>query len=90
MLGLILGRRLGLGCDELRLWRFRAMGPNLGVSDFLPTGPLGDGMAMVRGLGATEPGGRSGADLGSRFGVVLTPEAGDGTVVRTAVSMRGT
>ena len=90
MLGLILGRKLGLACVELRLGRFRFEGPNLGVSDFLATGPLGEGMAMVRGLGAMEPALRSVFEAGliSRAGVMLADVAGDAGSVRMEVSMR--
>lgn len=79
MLGLILGRKLGLACVELRLGRFRLEGPSLGVSDFLPTGPLGEGMAMERGLGATELTLRSifGVGFISRPGVMLADVAGE-------------
>lgn len=81
MLGLILGRNCGLGCAELKLGRFRLLeGPSLGVSDFLAIGPLGDGIASDRGLGATELEGlATGADLGSSAGVALVDAAGVGT-----------
>ena len=63
----------------------------MGVSDFFATGPLGDGMASDLGLGAIEGGWfrfTTGADLGSRAGVVLVDAAGVGTAVGTAVSIR--
>ena len=95
MLGLIFGRRFGLGWDELRLCRFLPNGPSLGVSDFLPTGPLGEGIATVRGLGATELDVRSpkGVGLGSRAGATTDDVTGDRASVRTfrrEVSMRAT
>lgn len=92
MLGLIFGRNCGLGCAELKLGRLRLFaGPRLGVSDFLATGPLGDGMASDRGLGAIDGGWLRltiGADLGSRAGVALVDAAGVGTPAGTAVSIR--
>lgn len=75
---------------ELILGRFRLEGPSLGVSDFLATGPLGEGMAMERGLGATEPALRSvfGAGFISRTGVLLADGAGEAAPARIEVSMR--
>jgi hypothetical protein len=92
MLGLILGRKLGLACVELRLCRFLPIGPSLGVSDFFPTGPLGEGMAIVRGLGAMELAFRSraGADFGSIDGVILADVTGVADPDFMAVSMRAT
>lgn len=77
-----MGRICGLGCAELRLGRFLLDGPSLGVPDFLAIGPLGDGMATDRGLGAT------GADLGSNAGVALVDAAGVGTPEWIVVSIR--
>lgn len=90
MLGLIFGRRLGLAWVELKLCRFLAMGPSLGVSDFLAMGPLGEGMATVRGLGAIELEFRSTmeADLGSTDGVRLSEVRGVADPLEIVVSMR--
>lgn len=92
MLGLILGLKLGLACVELRLCRFLPIGPSLGVSDFFAIGPLGEGMAIVRGLGAMEVRFRSitGADLGSNDGVILAVVTGVAEPDFMAVSMRPT
>lgn len=85
ILGLILGRNGGLIC-ELRLCRLRDMPPPRD-SGFFATGPLGDGMATVRGLGATEdvPGARSTIDpeRGSIDGVTLADVAGLPTALWT-------
>jgi hypothetical protein len=75
MLGLILGRSCGLACVELRLGRFR----DEALEDsFRGTGPLGDGIAVVHGLGARE------ADEGSKAGVPFVDSDG----VRIEVSIR--
>ena len=61
------------------------------MSAFLATGPLGDGMASDRGLGAIDGGWlrlHTGADLGSRAGVALVDAAGVGTPAGTVVSIR--
>lgn len=77
MLGLILGRNCGLGWVELKPCRFLPNEAAFDGSDFLGVSPLGDGMAIVRGLGAIELGRRSAvADLGSKDGVVLAGVAG--------------
>lgn len=91
MLGLILGRSWGLACVELTLGRFRLEIDDLDGSDRLGKGPLGDGIAIVRGLIATDPGVRSvAADRGSKDGVKLAEIAGLGALVRILVSMRFT
>jgi hypothetical protein len=64
------------------------MGPSLGVSDFFAIGPLGEGMAIVRGLGAMEPGFRS--IFGSNDGVILADVTGVAEPDFMAVSMRAT
>jgi hypothetical protein len=84
MLGLILGRSCGLACVELRLPRFRLDAAL--DSDLRGTGPLGDGIAAVRGLGAMEAlwGWSYAAGEGANNGVPLVEIDG----VRMAVSMR--
>ena len=69
---------------ELILGRFRL--DAVLESDFRGTGPLGDGIAAVRGLGAIEAlrGLSYEADEGSKKGVPFVEIDG----VRTAVSMR--
>ena len=88
MLGLIFGRNSGLACVELTLGRFRLDIDERDGSDLLGTGPLGEGIAMVRGLGATDIGVRStaGVDRGSINGVPCAEMTGL-TVSRTLVSM---
>jgi hypothetical protein len=89
MLGLIFGRNSGLACVELTLGRFRLDIEARDGSDLLGTGPLGEGIARVRGLGATDMGVRSaaGVDRGSIDGVTLAEMIGL-AVLRTLVSMR--
>ena len=84
MLGLILGRNCGLACVELKLPRFRLDAAL--DSDFRGIGPLGDGIAVVDGLGAMEAlwGWSYVAEEVANKGVPLVEIDG----VRTAVSMR--
>jgi hypothetical protein len=92
ILGLIFGLKLGLGCDDLKLCRFLLIGPQFGVSDFLATGPLGEGIGPDRGLGATELGflSESAAGLESKCGVTVADILGDEVPVVMAVSIRAT
>lgn len=73
---------------ELTLGRFRLEIDDRDGSDRFGTGPLGDGMAIVRGLKATDPVLSVAADLGSKEGVKLAEIAGLGALVRILVSMR--
>lgn len=72
MLGLILGRRAGLAWEELTLCLLRVVVEDLD-SDFLGTGPLGDGIALDgRSPGVSEPEGRrEEVDCGSIVGVLV-------------------
>jgi hypothetical protein len=88
MLGLIFGRNWGLACVEATLGRFRLDIDDLDGSDLFGTGPLGDGMATVRGLIATDAGVRSAADRGSKDGVPCAEKTGLAVLVRRLVSMR--
>lgn len=90
MLGLIFGRNWGLACVELTLGRFRLDTEALDCSGFFGSRALGEGMATVRGLGATDPQGvrSEGAGRGSKDGVTFAESAGLTVSVRTLVSMR--
>lgn len=67
MLGLMRGRNAGLACVELMLCLLRVV--DAFVSVFLATGPLGDGIALERGPGVSEPEGWR--DSGSIDGVFV-------------------
>lgn len=86
MLGLIFGRNCGLACVELILGRFLLVTEERVGSDLFGIGPLGEGMATVRGLIAADSLGvrSTGADRGSKDGVTTGLEV----LVRTVVSMR--
>lgn len=85
MLGLILGRRAGLACEELILCLLRAV--DAFDSDFLGTGPLGDGITLDRGPGVSEPDGWR--DKGSITGVLVADLLFEGcSFVTMAVLMR--
>lgn len=84
MLGLILGRRAGLACEELMLCRLRVV--EAFESDFLGTGPLGDGIVAERGPGVREPDGCR--DSGPINGVFEADLSFDGSFVTIAVLMR--
>lgn len=83
MLGLILGRRAGLACEELMLCLLRV---DAFDSDFLGTGPLGDGIVAERGPGVNEPDGWR--ESGPINGVFEADLLFDGSLVVMAVSMR--
>jgi hypothetical protein len=87
MLGLIFGRNSGLACVELTLGRFRLDIDCRDGSDLLGTGPLGEGIAIVRGLGAMGVRSAAGVDRGSINGVPLAEMIGL-AVLRILVSMR--
>ena len=55
MLGLILGRRAGLACDEVMLCLLRFVG--VLESDLLGANALGDGVALGCNPGVSEPDG---------------------------------
>lgn len=73
---------------ELTLGRFRLDIEDLDGSDLFGTGPLGDGMATVRGLIAMDAGVLSAADRGSKDGVPCAEITGLTVLVRRLVSMR--
>lgn len=55
-LGLILGRKAGLACVELGFCRlFAVFVLDTESALFVPTGPVGDCIAPIWGLGPTEP-----------------------------------
>jgi hypothetical protein len=78
---------------ELTLGRLRLEIDDRDGSDRFGTGPLGDGMAIVRGLKAIDPVRSVAADRGSNMGVNLAEIAGLDALVldalmRILVSMR--